>query len=70
MSRIGNAPIEIPSGVEIKVENGLVTVKGPKGTLTQKVADYITVEVEDKIINVKRQTEEILTKLNMDFIDL
>ncbi|MCB9174765.1 MAG: 50S ribosomal protein L6 [Flavobacteriales bacterium] len=59
MSRIGNAPIDIPSGVEIKVENGLVTVKGPKGVLTQEVDDCVTVEVVDKVINVKRKTEEI-----------
>lgn len=59
MSRIGNAPIDIPSGVEIKVENGLVTVKGPKGVLTQDIDNCITVEVEDKVVNVKRSTEEI-----------
>ncbi len=59
MSRIGNAPIDIPSGVEVKVENGLVTVKGPKGVLTQHVDESITVEIEDKVINVKRHTEEI-----------
>ncbi len=59
MSRIGYAPIEIPNGVEIKVENGLVTVKGPKGVLLQKIDEAITVEVEDKIVHVKRHTEEI-----------
>ena len=38
MSRIGKKPISIPAGVEVKVaDNNLVTVKGPKGTLTQKV---------------------------------
>ena len=58
MSRIGNAPIEIPQGVEINIENGLVTVKGPKGELTQDIDSAITVEVEDNIINVKRHTEE------------
>lgn len=58
MSRIGNAPIDIPQGVEVKVENGLVTVKGPKGELTQKVDTAITVGVEDNTVNVKRSTEE------------
>ena len=58
MSRIGNAPIDIPQGVEINIENGLVTVKGPKGELTQDVDTAITVEVEDNIINLKRSTEE------------
>ena len=37
MSRIGKAPIALPKGVEVNVNNGLVTVKGTKGTLTQKV---------------------------------
>lgn len=59
MSRIGNAPIDIPSGVEIKFENGLVTVKGPKGVLTQHIDESITVEIEEKLVNVKRHTEEI-----------
>lgn len=58
MSRIGKALIEIPQGVEITVEKGLVTVKGPKGELTQNVDSAITVEVADNIINVKRHTEQ------------
>lgn len=58
MSRVGNAPIEIPQGVEINVEKGLVTVKGPKGELTQNVDTAISIEVEDNRINVKRHTEQ------------
>ncbi len=58
MSRIGNEPIEIPEGVEINIEKGLVTVKGPKGELTQDVDTAITVEIADSIINVKRHTEQ------------
>ena len=58
MSRIGNAPIDIPQGVELNIEKGLVTVKGPKGELTQNVDTAITVEVEDNVINVKRHTEQ------------
>lgn len=58
MSRIGNAPIEIPKGVEVKIEKGLVTVKGPKGTLLQDMDTAITVEVNDNIINLKRHTEQ------------
>ena len=58
MSRIGNAPIEIPQGVEINIEKGLVSVKGPKGELTQDVDTAITVEVEDNIVNLKRHTEQ------------
>jgi len=58
MSRIGNAPIEVPQGVEINVEKGLVTVKGPKGELAQNVDTAITIEVEDNTINIKRHTEQ------------
>ena len=58
MSRIGNAPIEVPQGVEIQVEKGMITVKGPKGELSQDFDTAIIVEVNDNIINVKRQTEQ------------
>lgn len=58
MSRIGNAPIDVPQGVEVKVEKGLVTVKGPKGELTQDVDTAITVEVAEGVVNVKRHTEQ------------
>jgi len=58
MSRIGNAPIEIPQGVEVNVEKGLVTVKGPKGELKQDIDTAITVEVNDNIISLKRHTEQ------------
>ena len=37
MSRIGKKPVAIPAGVEVKMENGIITVKGPKGELTQPV---------------------------------
>ena len=40
MSRIGRMPISVPAGVDVKIESGnLVTVKGPKGTLTQQLSD-------------------------------
>ena len=58
MSRVGNAPIDIPQGVELNIEKGLVTVKGPKGELTQNVDTAITVEVEDNVVIVKRHTEQ------------
>jgi large subunit ribosomal protein L6 len=57
MSRIGRAPIAVPKGVEVNVNNALVTVKGPKGTLTQKVDADISVEVKDGNIIVGRATE-------------
>lgn len=57
MSRIGKNPIALPKGVEIKLENGVVTVKGPLGSLTQNVGDNVTIAVEDGMIQVNRPTE-------------
>ena len=59
MSRIGILPIDIPAGVTIEVDkDNLVTVKGPKGELTQQVDKHITVKVEENQVNVSRATEE------------
>ena len=58
MSRIGRKPIAIPAGVEVTVDNGLVTVKGPKGTLSQKINPIISVEVNGAEINVSRPNDE------------
>ena len=52
MSRIGKNPIEIPQGVEVKIENNIVTVKGPKGTLTQEFLKDVNIDVEDNKIVV------------------
>jgi large subunit ribosomal protein L6 len=57
MSRIGKLPIEIPSGVDIQVETGLVRVKGPKGQLQQRVSPDMKVEREDSQLLVKRPTD-------------
>ncbi len=58
MSRIGKAPIEIPAGVEVRVDNELVTVKGKKNTLTLKVNPNIKVEVADGHVHVTRPNDE------------
>ena len=59
MSRIGKAPITIPSGVTITVSNdNVVSVKGPKGELTQAVDSDITVSQEDGILTVSRPSEQ------------
>lgn len=58
MSRIGKAPIALPKGVEVKVNNGTVTVKGPKGELSQKVDTDITVAVDGENILVSRPTDQ------------
>ena len=58
MSRIGKQPIEIPSGVTITVDDEAITVKGPKGELSQFTMPGITVKEEDGNINVTRATDE------------
>jgi len=58
MSRIGKAPISIPSGVEVSVaKTNVVTVKGPKGELTQQIDPAMKVAVEDNVLTVERPTE-------------
>lgn len=58
MSRIGKAPISIPSGVTIKFEDNTVEVKGPKGTLTQPVNPDISVKVEDSQVVLERPSDQ------------
>ena len=59
MSRIGKLPIPVPSGVDVSVDERLVTVKGPKGTLTHTVVEPITVDRgENGTLEVKRPDDE------------
>src|SRR5438093_4160185 len=58
MSRVGRMPIPVPSGVTATLADGLVTVKGPKGTLSQPVADGITVRQEGAELLVERAAED------------
>ncbi|MDP2775283.1 MAG: 50S ribosomal protein L6 [Nocardioides sp.] len=58
MSRIGKLPIPVPSGVDVAIDDALVTVKGPKGTLSHTVASPITVERNDDVLDVKRPNDE------------
>jgi large subunit ribosomal protein L6 len=57
MSRIGKLPISLPSGVSLSQKDGVVTVKGPKGELTQAVNPEINVKVEDGTITVERASD-------------
>lgn len=58
MSRIGRLPVEIPAGVEVKVEAGnLITVKGPKGTLQRKLVDDMNIAVEGNQVVVTRPND-------------
>src|ERR671936_581692 len=59
MSRIGKLPITVPSGVEVSIDGQMVTVKGPKGTLQQRIAEPIIVQPDgDGVILVKRPDDE------------
>ena len=58
MSRIGRMPVVVPSGVEVAIDGSLVTVKGPKGTLSHTVVTPITVEKTDGVLNVTRPDDE------------
>ena len=53
MSRIGKMPITLPAGVEVKFENGIVTVKGPKGTLQREIVGNIAIENEGANVVLK-----------------
>ena len=57
MSRIGKAIIEIPANVTVTEKDGLVTVKGPKGELSQKLEEGITLKQEDGILTLDRPSE-------------
>jgi large subunit ribosomal protein L6 len=57
MSRIGKAPIELPKGVEVKVDAGVVRVKGPKGELAQEIRPEIGVKIEDGQVVVTRSSD-------------
>jgi large subunit ribosomal protein L6 len=58
MSRIGKAPIAVPSGVDVTVDGRKVTVKGPKGTLSHEVDEPITVSLDDGVLSVQRPDDE------------
>ncbi|MDP1747487.1 MAG: 50S ribosomal protein L6, partial [Bacteroidota bacterium] len=59
MSRIGKLPIALPKGVDVNVsDKNVVTVKGAKGTLTQKLDAAITIKNEGGVITVERATEQ------------
>jgi large subunit ribosomal protein L6 len=58
MSRIGKLPINVPAGVTITVQDTVVTVKGPKGVLTQEIDPNITVTVDGGVCTVSRQDDE------------
>jgi large subunit ribosomal protein L6 len=63
MSRIGKLPVPVPSGVDVAIDGPLVTVKGPKGTLSHTVAAPIVVEKgDDGVLDVKRPDDERISR--------
>ena len=58
MSRIGNKPITVPAGVDVKIEGKKITVKGPKGTLEREIVDNIDVSLDNNVITVTRVNDE------------
>ena len=63
MSRIGRMPITVPAGGEVKIEdNNFVTVKGPKGTLSQALRPEMIIKMEGNVIHVDRPSEDKLHK--------
>lgn len=57
MSRIGIKPIELPAGVEVTVDNNVVTVKGPKGELQETISNLVKVEIENGVLSVTRDSD-------------
>lgn len=57
MSRIGIKPVDLPAGVEVKVDGNVVTVKGHKGELQEQISSRLTVEIKDGVLTVSRPTD-------------
>ncbi len=62
MSNIGKKPLKLPDKVEVKIEDGFVKVKGPKGELSQKILPGLKVVVEDRVLRVIREKDDRITK--------
>ncbi|MCB1196172.1 50S ribosomal protein L6 [bacterium] len=57
MSRIGNSPVKVPVGVDVKIDKKTVTVKGPKGTLDFSIPAPISIELKDSLLCFKRKND-------------
>jgi large subunit ribosomal protein L6 len=57
MSRIGKSPVKIPSGVDVKLNDNIITVKGPKGELSQELDSCVTLSIEDNTITFSRESD-------------
>ena len=59
MSRIGKSPVTVPSGVEVKVDGNVVTVKGPKGELTQEMDSCVSMSINEGSVSFTRESDTI-----------
>ena len=62
MSRVGKDPIDVPEGVDVKLQGNLVTVKGPKGELKWNFREEMKVSLKDKVVTVERNSESNLDR--------
>ena len=62
MSRIGNKPITVVDGVDVKIDGQKITVKGPKGTLEREIHPNISIKMDGNVINVIRKDDEAKNK--------
>lgn len=62
MSRVGNAPIQVPSGVEVSIDGTTVTVRGSKGTLSRTFSERLTISFDDGVVTVARADDESETR--------
>ena len=58
MSRIGRKPIQVPSGVDVKIDGHHITVKGPKGTLEREIHKDMTASLDNGVITVTRPSDD------------
>lgn len=64
MSRLGNKPVELPEGVEVTLQDNVMTVKGPKGVLTQSYSTDVKITIEDKQVVLEGSGESRQSKAN------
>ena len=62
MSRVGKKPIPLPDGVSVEQKQGIVHVKGPKGTLSERISDIIEMKVSDGTVVFERSDEAKTTR--------
>ncbi|TNF47631.1 MAG: 50S ribosomal protein L6 [Bacteroidetes bacterium] len=57
MSRIGKSPVNIPSGVEVKLDGNMISVKGPKGELSQEIDSCVAITIDGNVLTLSRESD-------------